>query len=48
MELLLISAAVGLTGAVWVSRARFARRFNAALAAYAELEMKREIRVTET
>jgi hypothetical protein len=42
MELLLISAALGLTGAMWVSRSRFTRRFNAALDAYAELEMVRE------
>ncbi len=42
MELLLISAALGLTGAMWVSRSRFTRRFNAAIEAYAELEMLRE------
>jgi hypothetical protein len=41
MELLLISAALGLTGAMWVSRTRFTRRLNAALEAYAELEMLR-------
>jgi hypothetical protein len=44
MELLLISAALGLTGAVWASRVRFSRRFNAALDAYAELESVREAR----
>lgn len=46
MELLLISAAFGLTGMVWVSRVRFARRFNAALDAYTELEAIRERRMT--
>jgi hypothetical protein len=46
MELLLISAACGLTGMVWVSRVRFARRFNAAIDAYAELETIRESRKT--
>jgi hypothetical protein len=46
MELLLISAACGLTGMVWVSRVRFARRFNAAIDAYAELETSRERHMT--
>jgi hypothetical protein len=44
VELLLIGAALGLTGVVWVSRARAARRFNAALDAYAEREIGREWR----
>ena len=42
MGLLLVSATLGLTGVVWVSRVRFARRFHAALDAYAELETVRE------
>ncbi len=42
MELILIGAAFGLTGIVWVSRERFNRRFNSALDAYAELEINRE------
>lgn len=45
MELLLISAAFGLTGMVWVSRVRFARRFSAALDVYTELEAIRERRM---
>jgi hypothetical protein len=42
MEMILIGAAFGLTGIVWVSRERFNRRFNSALDAYAELEINRE------
>jgi hypothetical protein len=42
MELLLIGAAVGVTGIVWASRARFSRRLNAAVDAYAEREVSRE------
>lgn len=42
MQLLLMSAAIGLTGIFWVSRVSFSRRFNAALDAYAELEANRE------
>jgi hypothetical protein len=42
MELFLIGTALGLTGIVWASRARFARRFNAALDAYSEREILRQ------
>jgi hypothetical protein len=42
VELLLVGAALGLTGVVWASRARFARRFNAALNSYADREISRE------
>jgi hypothetical protein len=44
VELLLIGAALGLSGIVWVSRVRSARRFNAAVDAYAEREISRESR----
>jgi hypothetical protein len=42
MELVLIGAALGLTGIVWASRARYARRFNAALDAYTRREILRQ------
>jgi hypothetical protein len=42
VELLLMGAAFGLMGIVWVSRARFARRFKAAIDVYAERQISRE------
>jgi hypothetical protein len=42
VELLLIGSGLGLMGIVWVSRARFTRRFNAAIDAYAERQISRE------
>jgi hypothetical protein len=42
MELVLIGTALGLTGIVWVSRAHYGRRFNAALDAYTKQEILRQ------
>jgi hypothetical protein len=42
VELLLIGAAFGLMGMVWVSRVRFAGRFKAAIDVYAERQISRE------
>jgi hypothetical protein len=46
VKLLLLSAALSWIGIVWVSRKRFARRFQTALDAYADLEITRTINKT--